>query len=311
VPPWLGVASPEDWSILVVGGSRLGEELLEMKECARESRMRIVEALPVEWERIRQWQRDRIDLVVVDEPDDLAPEVRATISRDGVRLLSVSEFYERLTGKLPLEVCRSREVESFGRVRFGDRLSRVFSVIAALVGILLTLPLYPIIALAIWLDDSGDVFYLHGRVGKDGKPFRLVKFRTMKQATAESEISDWLDMGLNDLEVSRTTRVGRFLRRHRLDELPQLFNVVMGDLNAVGPRAEGARAFEERSQAMPGHSSRILVMPGMAGWGLLKTFSDVNEKLQFDMFYVKHRSFVFDLYIFFVTAWRILRGTLR
>lgn len=294
---------------MLVGGAELGDDLLELRRRRAELGIKLYERLPSDQRQIRRMCR-ATDIVAVDDPSDFDSELRELMVRDGIHVTSPSELYEQLTGKLPLHLCGPLAVEHSGQTRLGDGLSRAFSVVSALLGILLTLPLYPVIALAIWLDDPGHVFYLHERVGKRGKPIRLIKFRTMKPADDESEINDWMQAGLTDVEAPRVTRVGRFLRRHRLDELPQFLNVVIGDLNAVGPRAEGKQALEERSNVIPGYASRLAVMPGMAGWGLMHGYGNVREKLQFDMFYVKHRSFLFDLYIFFGTAWRIVRGTL-
>jgi lipopolysaccharide/colanic/teichoic acid biosynthesis glycosyltransferase len=231
--------------------------------------------------------------------------------QEGIELLRVDDAYEWLTGKLPLASCGHDVDGLLSSRRFSDRLQRVFSFAAASVGLILTLPLYSIIAAAIWIDDPGSVFFSQERLGRNGKRFTLIKFRTMRQTTESERPGDWMKAGLASGELSRVTLVGSFLRRCRLDELPQLWNVVSGDLNAVGPRAETPRAFGERSRVIEGYGARLQVVPGMAGWGLLNQYEDVQAKLQHDMFYIKYRSFGFDMCIFFETAWKLLGGRLK
>ena len=307
--PWTPSRLGRTRRFLLVGGDELGGDLLELHR-RRDLAIEFLERLPSDREEIIRMCRTT-DFVGIDDPTDLDQDLLNLMAAEGAQVTSPSDLYELLTGKLPSHLCGSPDTTDGNQKSTGDRLSRIFSVVSALLGILLTLPFYPLIALAIWLEDPGWVFYLHERLGRGGRRIRLLKFRTMKKKDDESRVPDWLQAGVTQAEAHRVTRVGLFLRRHRLDELPQFFNVVMGDLNAVGPRAEGKMAFQERIKVIPGYESRLTVMPGMAGWGLMHGYEDVREKLQFDMFYVKHRSFVFDLYIFLGTAWRIVCGTLK
>lgn len=249
--------------------------------------------------------------VAIDAPDSVPNQVLDRLKADGLSVVVMDELYEDLTGKLPLRSCTPERAAEWEKVRPGDVMTRLFSVVSAAVGLLMTLPLYPIIALAIWIEDPGPVFFRQERLGLNGRRFTLIKFRTMRSATKDERAGAWMKVGLADDELHRVTRIGAFLRKLRIDELPQLWNVLAGHLNAVGPRAETPRAFEERARVIEGYGSRLLVAPGMAGWGLLNHYQDIPAKLQFDMYYIKHRSFRFDLYIFMATAWQITLGVLK
>jgi lipopolysaccharide/colanic/teichoic acid biosynthesis glycosyltransferase len=249
--------------------------------------------------------------VAVSGGDGLPANVVDVTLGGGPEVMALEDLYEWLTGKLPRAACAQGPGSILSRRRFGDRLQRLFSFVAASVGLLLTVPFYPIIAAAIWIDDPGNVFFKQERLGWNGGRFTLIKFRTMRSSPRDGRAGAWMKVGLPDAELDRVTRVGAFMRRHRVDELPQLWNVLTGDLNAVGPRAETPRAFEERAKGIEGYGSRLVVVPGMAGWGLLNEYSDMYAKLQYDMYYIKHRSFRFDLYIFVATALRITLGTLK
>jgi lipopolysaccharide/colanic/teichoic acid biosynthesis glycosyltransferase len=180
-------------------------------------------------------------------------------------------------------------------------LTHGVSVLVAFMGLVLLAPLLALIALAIRLDSPGTVFFRQDRLGTGGRPFPLLKFRTMHDLGARA--SEWVrDNG------HRITRVGRWLRRFRLDELPQLVNVLRGEMNLVGPRphpVSNGRLFMER---IPHYRLRSVVRPGITGWaqiqyGYANGLEEETEKMRYDLFYIKHRSFALDL--------RILRATLR
>ena len=174
-------------------------------------------------------------------------------------------------------------------------------------GLCLTAPFWPLIALAVKLGDGGPVFYGHDRVGQNGKIFRLHKFRTMR-TDAENGKRVWSVP--ND---PRVTRVGRCLRRTRLDELPQLYNVIMGHMSIVGPRPERPDIVKNLCEALPYYAERHLVKPGVTGWAQISfrygsSIEDAKRKLQFDLYYLKHMSFELDIMILFRTLGTFLRG---
>ncbi|NOX57760.1 MAG: sugar transferase [Planctomycetes bacterium] len=186
-------------------------------------------------------------------------------------------------------------------------LKRLFDIAVASVGLLVSLPLYPILALLIKLEDRGPVFYAQDRVGKNGTIFKLFKFRTMK-TDAENGESVWAKP--ND---PRTTRIGRFMRRTRLDELPQFYNILLGQMTVVGPRPERPDIQLDLCKHIPYWSERNLVKPGLTGWAQISfrygsTIEDAKRKLQFDLYYLKHMNLELDVIILFRTLGTFLRG---
>jgi exopolysaccharide biosynthesis polyprenyl glycosylphosphotransferase len=182
----------------------------------------------------------------------------------------------------------------------------VLSVIISLIGLVLSLPLLPLIILAIRLDSEGPVFYTQTRVGKAGRTFKVVKFRTMRQDAEAASGPKWA--GDND---PRITRIGKFLRSSRLDEIPQLWCVLKGDMAFVGPRPERPEFIEWLSKEIPYYNVRHMVRPGLTGWAQVKykygsTVEDSREKLQYDLFYIKNASIGLDLLIMFQTVKTVL-----
>jgi lipopolysaccharide/colanic/teichoic acid biosynthesis glycosyltransferase len=238
---------------------------------------------------------------VVEEPL-IDARMRGVIVEDTIRTL------EQATGKLPIEQMSGRSLILSDGFRHCDLLcsgssvlTHGVSVLVAFMGLVLLAPLLALIALAIRLDSPGTVFFRQDRLGTGGRPFPLLKFRTMHDLGARA--SEWVrDNG------HRITRVGRWLRRFRLDELPQLVNVLRGEMNLVGPRphpVSNGRLFMER---IPHYRLRSVVRPGITGWaqiqyGYANGLEEETEKMRYDLFYIKHRSFALDL--------RILRATLR
>lgn len=171
----------------------------------------------------------------------------------------------------------------------------------------ITLPLWPLIALAIKLISEGPVFYAQTRIGCNGKPFTLLKFRTMRR-DAELQGPKWADT--ND---ARITPIGKILRKLQLDELPQLWNILKGDMSFVGPRPERPEFAEQLREAIPFYDLRHLVKPGLTGWAQINfrygaSIEDAREKLEYDLYYVKNRSLALDLAVMIKTLNVILRG---
>jgi len=168
--------------------------------------------------------------------------------------------------------------------------------------------LFPFIVLAIRLDSKGPVFYTQTRMGKGGRLFKVVKFRTMDQDAEAASGPMWA--GDND---PRVTRVGKFLRSSRLDEIPQLWCVLKGDMAFVGPRPERPEFIEMLSKEIPYYGVRHMVRPGITGWAQVKykygrSVDDSREKLQYDLFYIKNASIGLDLLIMFQTIKTVLLG---
>jgi lipopolysaccharide/colanic/teichoic acid biosynthesis glycosyltransferase len=183
--------------------------------------------------------------------------------------------------------------------------SRTLDVVVATLGILVLVPLVPLIALAVWLDDRGPVFFLQQRLGRDRRPFTIVKFRTMR-TDAEPSGARWADA-----QDDRVTRVGTILRRYRVDELPQFWNVLCGSMSLIGPRPERPEFLALLEERIPRYDVRHSVRPGMTGWGTVNVGygNSVGAKYlthQYDMFHLLHRTMRFDLEILARTAKLVL-----
>jgi lipopolysaccharide/colanic/teichoic acid biosynthesis glycosyltransferase len=249
---------------------------------------------------------DRIIVALADRRGHLP--VRALLKERvrGVRVEEASAVYERLTGKLALESLRAGDLlfsDGFKTSRAQRAAARALSVAAALVGLACLAPLFPIVALAIKLDSRGPIFFHQTRVGLCGRPFDLVKLRTMRPAAHGSE---WeID------NVSRLTRVGRWLRRLHIDELPQLWNILRGDMNLVGPRPHPLANAEMFGRRIPFYELRSLVRPGLTGWAQVRyryanSLEEEVEKMCYDLYYIRHRSLWLDLRVLPATVHRLL-----
>jgi exopolysaccharide biosynthesis polyprenyl glycosylphosphotransferase len=221
--------------------------------------------------------------------------------------------YEHFTGKLPIESLTPSFLIFSGAFR-KSRLQlagrRVAGVLAGGLGLLATAPLMALIAAAIKLDSRGPVLYVDERAGLGGRPFRLLKFRTM-HPLPEGEAPGASVWARDD--TTRVTRVGRLIRKLRLDELPQFWNVLKGDMDLVGPRPEIMANVQTMSEQIPYYSLRHSVRPGLTGWaqtrfGYSVSLEQVTEKMRYDLFYIKHMSFWLDLRILVDTVKIMLFG---
>lgn len=179
-------------------------------------------------------------------------------------------------------------------------MQRMLSFAAALLGLILTGPLLALIALAIKLDSGGSVLFRQTRLGKGGRPFELIKFRTMQPV--DQPASEWAQDNL-----SRVTRAGSWLRRFRLDELPQLVNVLRGDMNLVGPRPHPVCNYPLFREQIPYYILRGSVLPGITGWAQVRyryanNLEQETEKMRYDLYYIKHMTLWMDLGIAFSTC---------
>jgi sugar transferase (PEP-CTERM system associated) len=222
------------------------------------------------------------------------------------------EVHERLTKKLAIESLAPSYLlfsEDFTASRLQITLRRLVSLAFALVGLILTAPLMLLLAVVIKMDSNGPVFFIQDRCGRHGRTFRLFKFRTMHpvQPGTESETVWERDDSL------RVTRVGKWLRKLRLDEIPQFINVLRGDMDLIGPRPEMASNVKTMLKEIPYYSLRMGVRPGITGWAQVRhgysvSHEDVTEKMRYDLYYVKHMSLWLDLRILLDTVKIVLLG---
>jgi len=228
----------------------------------------------------------------------------------GMFIESVEDFYERTTGKIPAENLRPSWLvfnAGFDISRDIFLQKRILSILLSIVLLILTLPILLLAAIAIKFDSRGPVLYRQDRVGRNGRAFKLVKFRSMRQ-DAEKETGPVLSTPRND---SRITRVGRFIRWTRIDELPQIYNVLRGDMDMVGPQPERPVFVLGFSKDIPYYPIRHVVRPGVTGWAKVNyRYSDRSEhtieKLQYDLFYIKNMSLALDIMILFETVKTVL-----
>jgi exopolysaccharide biosynthesis polyprenyl glycosylphosphotransferase len=191
--------------------------------------------------------------------------------------------------------------DGFRASRLTRQSKRVFDFMLAVVGLIVAAPVMMLTALAVWLESRFPIFYRQQRVGENGRVFTLYKFRSMRQ-DAEQGTPIWARTA-----DDRVTNVGRFIRRTRLDELPQLWNVLRGDMSFVGPRPERPFFVDQLAEQIPFYEQRHAVKPGITGWAQVRyrygaSMEDALEKLRYDLYYVKHLSIAFDLTILFDTV---------
>lgn len=254
---------------------------------------------------------NRIIIALDDRRGRLPVELLLSMKGRGVRIQDGTEFYEQITGKIPIESLRLGTLlfsSGFRLSRFLVIYKRLASIVVSIVGLILSLPLLPFVALAIKLTSPGRLLYHQKRVGRNDTIFYCHKFRTMR-ADAEADTGPaWAGD-----EDPRITSVGRFLRTTRLDEIPQLWNVLKGDMSLVGPRPERPEFIEWLKQKIPYYNLRHTVRPGITGWAQIRykygsSVEGAKEKLRYDLFYIKNMSPGLDALIFFDTVKTILLG---
>ena len=229
----------------------------------------------------------------------------------GISVIELSTFFERENGQLQLESLNASWMilsEGFRQGLARDAVKRAFDLIASGLLLLGSLPVMTLTALLIRLESSGPVLYRQERIGQHGRPFTIFKFRSMRTDAESDGKPKWA--GQND---DRTTPVGRVIRKLRIDELPQIFNVFMGEMSFVGPRPERPFFVRQLVKEIPYYASRHSVKPGITGWAQVRysygaSIEDAIEKLQYDLYYVKNHSLFLDLMILFQTAQVVLWG---
>lgn len=230
---------------------------------------------------------------------------------DGVNVVDLSSFFERETGYVQLDSLNISWMvfsEGFRRNALRNLVKRVFDVTVSGTMLVVTLPVMLLVAVAVWIGTGRPILYRQQRVGECGQVFEMLKFRSMRTDAEKDGIARWAKQ--ND---DRVTRVGRFIRQTRLDELPQLINVLRGDMSFVGPRPERPQFVRELSRDIQYYASRHSVKPGITGWAQIRfpygaSTDDSMKKLQYDLYYVKNHTLFLDLIVLFQTAQAVLFG---
>jgi exopolysaccharide biosynthesis polyprenyl glycosylphosphotransferase len=260
-------------------------------------------------------KREAITDLIFSISGEMKPEMSKAIlaaEENSVVVTTMPVVYEELMGRVPIQLLQDDwilrsfldESHSSGSYEIFKRLLDIF---CSAIGLIITVILIPLISIMIFIDSGFPILFIQKRLGKSGKPFVLYKFRTMMQ-DAEKD-------GIARLAVEndeRVTRVGRFLRKSRLDELPQFFNVLRGDISMVGPRAERPELVDKMQKKIPFYRARLFVKPGVTGWAQVNyryasNFEETAVKLEYDLYYIKHRNILLDMLIIFRTIGTVLR----
>jgi lipopolysaccharide/colanic/teichoic acid biosynthesis glycosyltransferase len=288
-----------------------GEELKELKRevnnnerygftFVRSIDAQDLDAIDFKKEVIDTAYQDHVQLFVVDMRD---PALQSVVSQlynlifSGVQFIDKHRVYEGIFDKIPLSIIGYswfiENISSKSHVVY-DTFKRIMDIIFATVVGMVWLLLTPFVALAVWFDDKGSVFISQERIGEGGRKFKLLKFRSM---TTNNDRGGWPG---EEGEQNRITKVGRFLRKSRIDELPQVWNVWKGEMSLIGPRPDIIGNYETLVKEVPYYTIRNLVKPGLSGWA--QTHQDIvphsveetKERLAYDIYYIKNRSFILD-----------------
>ena len=256
---------------------------------------------------------DEIVIAMDDRRQNLPIRELLDAKLRGVDVIDLIEFLERETGKIEIDLVNPAYLifsQGFRHGRVARAMKRMFDVVVAVLSLIAGAPIMLVAAIAIKLEDGMDapVIYRQTRVGKNGNPFNVLKFRSMRVDAEKDGKAVWAQK-----DDPRITRVGACLRKMRIDELPQIFNVLGGSMSIVGPRPERPEFVEQLLQEIPYYAERHSVKPGVTGWAQLRftygaSKEETSEKLRYDLYYVKNHSLVLDLMIILQTAEVILWG---
>ena len=261
-------------------------------------------------------KENQIDEIVVASSDI---KVKVKIDQlvdcklNGIRVVDILSFFEREAGQIRIDIMDSTWLvtsDGFSQSRIGNILKRLFDLLVSFIVLVVSIPVQVLVVFAIWLEDGikAPIIYRQKRVGQQGRSFNVYKFRSMV-ANAENEGNAiWASKGDN-----RVTRTGGFLRKYRLDELPQAINVIKGDMSFVGPRPERPEFVAKLSEHIPYYEERHVLKPGLTGWAQLNypygsSMDDAYQKQLYDMYYVKNHSLFLDCLILLQTVEVILFG---
>jgi sugar transferase (PEP-CTERM system associated) len=254
---------------------------------------------------------DRVVVSLADARGKLPMDKLLEMKLDGVTFDHLASVYEQYTGRIAVENLRPSWLifsEGFRKSRRLRAAKRLLDVLGSGIALLVLLPVMCVIAMLVKATSAGPVIYGQRRVGLHGRVFKVRKFRSMRQDAEAGTGAVWA--GEND---TRVTPIGRFLRRTHLDELPQFWNILTGDMSLVGPRPERPEFVKELTRVIPFYGQRHVVRPGLTGWAQVSydygaSVDDAMQKLQYDLFYIKHMSFGLDAYTLLRTVKRVVQG---
>jgi len=262
-------------------------------------------------ELVESYEVDEIVVAVDDRRKDFPLDDLLDCKLQGVDVVDLQTFFERETGKIKLDLFHPSHFifsDGFNQSLLQDVLKRTFDIVSSSILLLMTFPIMLIAAVLVKVEDGGPVFFQQIRVGKDSAPYKVLKFRSMRVDAESDGKARWATK--ND---SRTTKIGDFIRKVRIDELPQIYNVLKGEMSFVGPRPERPEFASDLSGKIPYYQERHRVKPGITGWAQVcypygASDNDSYEKLQYDLYYAKNHNVFLDLTILMQTAEVILFG---
>jgi sugar transferase (PEP-CTERM system associated) len=318
--------------VLILGG---GQTVIEMTEAVLERRdagYRIVGFITEDFDAIKVKLPEAENLGTVDNLENIVLEkkidhiivggrdrrgsfptealLRMSLA-NSVNIEECTSFFERLTGKVHLDMLRPSWLIFNGRSRNMQLITTLREVghrCLGVIGLIVSSPIALVTAVLIKLDSRGEIFYRQVRVGKNGRIFEVLKFRSMKTDAEADGKPIWAIS-----EDERMTRVGRVIRKIHVDEIPQFWNIIKGEMSFVGPRPERPHFVSQLSKEIPFYEHRHLVAPGLTGWAQIKypygaSIEDARQKLQYDLYYIKNQSLMLDIIIIFGTAKTVLFG---
>lgn len=313
----LSVDSPFDQNVLILGTGTMARHIARVVKTQREFPYRVVgfvhdsedggDALGTISELTDLVRAHDVRLIIVtgsERRGKLPVQQLLHAKLCGVRIEDAATSYERLTGKILIDELKPSWLifsDGFCPPRLTRSLKRMMDLLLASIGLILAAPILVLTWMAIRLESPGPALFRQERVGQHGEPFVLLKFRSMR-TDAEKGTPIWASA-----TDDRVTRVGRFIRQTRIDELPQLWNVLRGEMSFVGPRPERPYFVEQLTEKIPFYGERHSVKPGVTGWAQVRyrygaSVEDATEKLRYDLYYIKHLSLCFDLSILLDTV---------
>lgn len=304
-------ASRPELGLRVVGRAEVGQEGDCHVDCEQAAPGRSVVADVFEClsNSISTLRPNRIIVAMGDRRGRLPVEFLFSLKSQGISIQDGVEVYEKITGKVPVECMRLGWLlfsSGWHISRFRLARKRVISILISVCGLIISLPFLPIVIVLIRLTSPGPLLYRQKRVGRNGVVFCCYKFRTMRQDAEADSGPTWATD-----DDPRITRIGRLFRKLRIDEIPQLWNVLIGDMSFVGPRPERPEFVEVLTPQIPYYQLRHTIRPGITGWAQIRyryasSVEDAKEKLRYDLFYIKNMSIGLDLLIFLQTIKVIL-----
>ncbi len=287
--------------------------ILDETVVSTQNKENIVEIINNSKEFEKKLIKDNIKEVIIAQNFNNKENIKQMLFRClklNINFISIIEFYESLLGRVELDLInKTWFLENFNRINNSsyNLLKRIFDVLISLIIFIISFPLWIIVAILIKTESTGPIFFIDTRLGKNEKPFTLFKFRTMNIINNNQRPTEAKD--------PRITKIGKYLRKTRIDELPQVLSVLKGDMSIIGPRPERPKLVSELKKVIPFYNIRMLIKPGITGWDQISgeyhspSQTDTIKKLEHDFFYIKNMSIYLDISILLKTIRTVLNST--